>query len=346
MAAPVYLLTGPEIGERNDYIEKLKADVKKRFGASDDYLFYAADTRVQDVVARLRTESLFCPATVIVLRGAEQIKLKDDIALLGEWVASVTPSAKNTSPAESSVLILVSDAVSVDAKLEKLVPKEHKKIFWELFEERKEAWVQNFFRKNGYAIDADAVDTVLAMVENNTEELRNECGRFFLCFPQDHVITGADVEQLLAHNREESAFTLFDAMADADSSVQKRLEGALQILQKILLTKNGNAVMLIAGLASCFRRLLVWHRLHAAGAYADDITLRQNGFAGKTIRAQYARAARVWTQGQAAGIVALLSKTDMEIRALGTAFVETQLTLMVYEIVVKRGAYTASYEVA
>lgn len=346
MAAPVYLLTGPEIGERNDYIEKLKADVKKRFGASDDYLFYAADTRVQDVVARLRTESLFCPATVIVLRGAEQIKLKDDIALLGEWVASVTPSAKNTSPAESSVLILVSDAVSVDAKLEKLVPKEHKKIFWELFEERKEAWVQNFFRKNGYAIDADAVDTVLAMVENNTEELRNECGRFFLCFPQDHVITGADVEQLLAHNREESAFTLFDAMADADSSVQKRLEGALQILQKILLTKNGNAVMLIAGLASCFRRLLAWHRLHAAGAYADDITLRQNGFAGKTIRAQYARAARVWTQGQAAGIVALLSKTDMEIRALGTAFVETQLTLMVYEIVVKRGAYTASYEVA
>lgn len=346
MAAPVYLLTGPEIGERNDYIEKLKADVRKRFGASDDYLFYAADTRVQDVVARLRTESLFCPATVIVLRGAEQIKLKDDIALLGEWVASVTPSAKNTSPAESSVLILVSDAVSVDAKLEKLVPKEHKKIFWELFEERKEAWVQNFFRKNGYAIDADAVDTVLAMVENNTEELRNECGRFFLCFPQDHVITGADVEQLLAHNREESAFTLFDAMADADSSVQKRLEGALQILQKILLTKNGNAVMLIAGLASCFRRLLAWHRLHAHGAYADDITLRQNGFAGKTIRAQYARAARVWTQGQAAGIVALLSKTDMEIRALGTAFVETQLTLMVYEIVVKRGAYTASYEVA
>ena len=346
MAAPVYLLTGPEIGERNDYIEKLKADVKKRFGASDDYLFYAADTRVQDVVARLRTESLFCPATVIVLRGAEQIKLKDDIALLGEWVASVTPSAKNTSPAESSVLILVSDAVSVDAKLEKLVPKEHKKIFWELFEERKEAWVQNFFRKNGYAIDADAVDTVLAMVENNTEELRNECGRFFLCFPQDHVITGADVEQLLAHNREESAFTLFDAMADADSSVQKRFEGALQILQKILLTKNGNAVMLIAGLASCFRRLWAWHRLHAAGAYADDITLRQNGFAGKTVRAQYARAARVWTQGQAAGIVALLSKTDMEIRALGTAFVETQLTLMVYEIVVKRGAYTASYEVA
>lgn len=346
MAVPVYLLAGSEIGERNDFSEKLKADVRKRFGASDECLLYAADTRMQDVVARLRTESLFCPATVIVLRGAEQIKLKDDIAVLGEWIASVTPSAHNKSPAESSVLILVSDAVSVDAKLEKLIPKEHKKIFWELFEERKEEWVRSFFRRNGYTVDADAVSTILDMVENNTEALRNECGRFFLCFPKDHLITSADVEHILAHNREESAFTLFDAMADAESSAQKRFERAVQILQKILLTKNGNAVMLIAGLASCFRRLLVWHRMHAGGAYVDDVTMRQNGFSGKTARMQYARAARVWTQGQAAGIVALLARTDMEMRALGTAFVETQLTLMLYAIVIKRGASVATYEVA
>ena len=43
MAVPVYLLTGPEIGERNDFVEQIKADVKKKFGSSEDYLFYAAD---------------------------------------------------------------------------------------------------------------------------------------------------------------------------------------------------------------------------------------------------------------------------------------------------------------
>ncbi len=344
MAVPVYLLAGPEIGERNDFAEKIKADVKKKFGSSEDYLFYAADTRIQDVVAQLRTESLFDPATVIVLRGAEQIKLKDDIALLGEWINSVTPSAGNKSPSESSVLILVSDETSVDFKLEKIIPKENKKIFWEMYEDRKESWLQNFFRKNGYSITPDAISTVLEMVENNTEELRNECGRFFLCFPKDHAITSEDVEQILAHNREESAFTLFDAMADSEVSVQKRLENALQILQKILLTKNNNAVMLIAGLASCFRRLSVWHRIHAGGVYVDEITLKQSGFSGKTARTQYSKASRVWTNGQTTAIIALLSKRDMEIRSMGSAFSETQLTLMLYEIIVKHGACAATYE--
>lgn len=349
MAVPVYLLTGPELGERNDFAEKIKADVKKKFGSSEDYLFYAADTRIQDVVAQLRTQSMFDPATVIVLRGAEQIKLKDDIALLGEWIASVTPSAQKTpgaTPADSSVLILVSDEIAVDSKLEKLIPKENKKIFWELFDDRKEEWVQNFFRKNGYSVDPDAVTTILDMIENNTEALRTECSRFFLCFPKDHRITSADVEQILAHNREESAFTLFDAMADSEVSAQKRFENALLILQKILLTKNNNAVMLIAGLASCFRRLSAWHALHAGGAYVDDITMKQHGFASKSARTQYSKASRVWTKGQTTGIVALLAKSDMEMRAMGNAFTETQLTLMLYEIIVKRGAYVASYELA
>ncbi len=344
MAVPVYLLAGPEIGERNDFAEKIKADVKKKFGSSEEYLFYAADTRIQDVVAQLRTESLFDPATVIVLRGAEQIKLKDDIALLGEWISSVTPSADNKSPSDSSVLILVSDETSVDSKLEKIIPKENKKIFWEMYEDRKESWVQNFFRKNGYSVTPDAIATILDMVENNTEELRNECSRFFLCFPKDHAITPEDVEQILAHNREESAFTLFDAMADSEVSVHKRLENALQILQKILLTKNNNAVMLIAGLASCFRRLSAWHRIHAGGVSVDELTLKQSGFAAKSARIQYSKASRVWTNGQTSAIIALLSKSDMEIRSMGSAFLETQLTLMLYEIIVKHGSYAASYE--
>ena len=133
-------------------------------------------------------------------------------------------------------------------------------------------------------------------------------------------------------------------MADSEVSVQKRFENALLILQKILLTKNNNAVMLIAGLASCFRRLSLWHRVHAGGAYVDEITLKQNGFSSKTIRTQYSKASRVWTNGQTTAIVALLSKTDMEIRSMGSAFTETQLELMLYEIIVKRGARVADYD--
>ena len=188
MEIPVYLFCGPEIGQRNDAVDAVKSALKKKYGSSDEFLYYAADTRIEDIVSQLRTESLFTPATCIVLRGAEAIKKKEKIELLGDWIDSVTPSAKNASPSDASVLILVSDELSVDAKLEKRIPKEHKKQFWEMFDDRKEAWLRDFFRKHGYTLEPEAAETILDMVENNTESLRTECSRFFLCFPKEHAI--------------------------------------------------------------------------------------------------------------------------------------------------------------
>lgn len=344
MSAPVYLFTGPEFGERNDEVAKVKADLKKKFGSSDEFLFYTTDTRVEDVVSQLRNESLFTPATCIVLRGAELIKKKDEIDLLSSWIDSVTSSVKNPNPSDSSVLILVSDEVSVDTKLDKLIPKDHRRIFWEMFEDRKESWLQNFFRKNGYSLMPDAASLILDMVENNTEELKSECGRFFLCFPAGHAVTAEDVEKILTHNREESPFTLFDAMSDANESPAKRLENSLAILQKILLSKNSNAVMLIAGLTSCFRRLALWIALHANGSSPDDFTLKTNGFGSKTARSQYSSASRIWGAGQCAAIIAVLSRTDMGIRSIGSSQEETQLEIMLYQIIIRNGAYCCAYE--
>ncbi len=343
MSLPVYLFTGPETGERNDEAEKIRAALKKKFSSSDDYVLYASDTRIQDVVAKLRTESLFTPATFIILRGAETIKNKEDISLLAEWIDSVTPSAKNKEPSESSVLVLESDETSVDSKLEKIIPKSNRKIFWEMFEDRKEEWLRNFFRKNGYSLSPDATAAILDLVENNTEALRTECSKFFLCFPAGHEVSTEDVEKILAHNREESAFTLFDAMCES-ASPKARLENSLGILQKILMTKNANAVMLSAGLVSCFRRLSAWHAIHAESAYPDEISLKSSGFASKKARSQYARAARIWNAGQTAAIVSLIASTDMQIRRDGQTFSETALTLLLYEIIMKNGAYCASYD--
>lgn len=341
MAASVYLFTGPEFGERNDQVASVKAALKKKYGEIDEFLLYASDERIIDIVSQLRMESLFVPAKCIVLRQAETIKKKDDLELLSEWIKSVEKAS------DTSVLILVSDEISVDPKLDKLIPKEHKKVFWEMFEDRKEEWLRNYFRKNGFSISPDACGTILDMIENNTEALRSECGRFFLCFPKDHVITSADVEQILAHNREETAFTLFDAMTENSLSPTKRFENSLLILQKILMTKSsssGGAVMLIAGLTSCFRKLCVWLQLHSVGNYPDEIALKSNGFASKKARAQYSRASRVWSYGQVASIIALLSQTDMEIRSTGMSLQTTQLYLLLYEIIMKNGASCTKYE--
>ncbi|MBQ7753000.1 MAG: DNA polymerase III subunit delta [Treponema sp.] len=338
MDAPLYLYVGPEIGERNEQVAKTKEELKKKYGSSDDFLYYGNDLDMNEVAGQLMTESLFTPATCVVIRNAEFIKDKNDVELIADWAES---AARKGS--DSSVLILVSDETKIDARLEKLVPSSHKKIFWEMFEDRKEQWLHDFFRKNGYVLEEDAAEQILEMVENNTEQLKNECSRFFMCFPKGHSVSTADVEQILAHNREESAFTLFDAMIQ-NLPPAKRLENCLSIMQKIMLVKDNNPVKVIAGLTSCFRRLALWKSLYASGANPGEDTLKKSGFSSKIARRQYTAASRMWSAGQVAAINALLSRTDMSLRQDGQTFQATAMSLLVYEIVIKNGSACAQYE--
>ena len=328
MAAPVYLYTGPEFGRRNEAIDSVKSSLKKNFGEIDEHLYYLLETPFTEVMTVLSGGTLFSNATCIVCKNAELLKKKEDLSLLQEWIKTAEAS---------SVLILVSDEVSVDSKLDKLIPESNKKKFWEMFDSDKLPWLQNLFHKNGYSIEEDAAQLILDMIENNTEALRNECSRFFVCFPKEHVITAEDVDSVLVHNREESAFTLFDQIADSALTPQKRFESGITILQKIRLSKDGDSIMLIAGLASCFRKLVLWHKINSNG-YADDFTLKTNGFAHKTMQTQYRKASKVWTIGQATAILAILSSTDMEIRSGGALLEDVLLQKMLYEIIIKKGA--------
>ncbi|HAH62179.1 MAG TPA: DNA polymerase III subunit delta [Treponema sp.] len=334
MDAPLYLYTGPEFGERNAAVQAVKDAMKKKYGVLDEYLFYAADTPVSEVVTILQSGSLFSSASCVVFRAAEVIKKKEDVDMIAGWAKSAGGS--------TSALVLVSDEISVDAKLDKTVPAPHKKVFWEMFEDRKIPWLTDFFRKNGYSVSDDAAEDILDMVENNTEELRSECSRFFILFPKGHEITAGDVDDVLAHNREESAFTLFDTMSSVEPP-GRRFELSLDVLQKIRLSKDSSSVMIIAGLSSCFRRLEIWHRLNASGQ-TDDFSLKINGFSSRKAKSQYSRASQIWSPGQAAAILAELASTDMDIRSGGALMEDTLLQKLVYEIVVKKGASCAEYE--
>ena len=336
MDCPIYLYTGPEFGERNDAVAAVKEAMRKAHGVLDEYLFYANETLVSEIVTILQSGSLFSNASCVVVRSAESIKKKEDVNAIAAWA--------KTAEDGTNALVLVSDEIAVDAKLEKIVPGAHKKIFWEMFEDRKVPWLVNFFGKNGYRIGEEAAEDILDMIENNTQALRSECARFFLLFPKSHEITSADVEAVLSHNRAESAFTLFDTMASSESA-SRRFELALDVLQKIRLSKDSSPVMILAGLASCFRRLGLWHTLAASGQN-DDFNLKIHGFSSKKAKAQYSRASSIWTSGQTAAILAGIASADMEIRSGGALIEDVLLQRVVYEIVVKKGASCAAYESA
>lgn len=335
MSCPVYLYVGPEIGEKNDAILKLKDSLRKKFGQIEEYLFYASETSPREYLAILENENLFSDATCVVVKNAESIKKADDIALLTEWIGS--------SKSENSVLILVSDDYSVNSKIDKAIPPANKKIFWELSESRRSDWIRNFFYKNGYLIEEDAVNSILEMLENNTEVLRNECNRFLVIFEKEHDITVEDVDSVLSSSKEENAFTLFDAMTDYNSSENERLERALQILQKIKLSKENQSVLILAGLASCFRKLSVYQNLLESGM-TDDFNLKKNGFSSRKMKEQYARAAKTWKIGQCHAILALIANCDISIRSSGSLLEEIYLEKLIYEIVIKKGVSSAVLE--
>lgn len=333
MGAPLYLFTGPEAGERSDAVNELLKVYEKKLGSIDVHRFYAAETSVADVISLLMNGSLFASFRFVVLNNAEAVKKKEDIELISEWLASNDGN---------SALVLLSDEISVEKKLENLVPKENKKIFWELFQDKKESWVRSLFQRNGFRITDDAIEAVLELCENDTASLKRECERFFVCFEKDHVISAEDVENLLSHNREENAFTLFDAMTEQCPPAE-RLENSLDILQKIRLSKESDSIKIIAGLTYSYRKLLTWISLAENGIY-DNFQLKIKGFGSKKMQDEYRRAARLWNKDDTAQILALLAKTDISLRSGGAVFEDTLLQMLVYSIVVKNGAPVEAYE--
>ena len=315
--SPIYLYTGPEFGKRNEAVDAVKAAHKKQFGVIDEHSFYLLETPLSEVMTILQSGTLFSDGVCVVCKNAELIKKKDEIQMISDWLKNPEPSA---------ILILVSDEVGVDSKLEKLVPTPNRKKFWEMFESDKLPWVTSYFSKNGYRITGGAAKLILELIENNTQSLAAECSRFFVLFPKDHEITETDVDSVLTHSREENAFSLFRELANSADEATVRLEKGLQILQKIRLSKENSSVMIIAGLASCFRKLQDWHK---RGEQAIPQAMLQK---------QYRSAAKVWNVKQTAAILAILASTDMEIRSGGSQMEDILLQKMLYEIIIKNGA--------
>jgi len=298
-----YLFTGPEIGERQDAIQKIRSELTKQYGtAPEEQSFYASETAVSDIVSVLRNGSLFSDARLILIKNAESIKKKEDIELLGGYIAQ---------PQEDTTLILVSDEIAIDKKLEAVIPKEQKKIFWELFENRKTEWVSSFFKRAGFQIQPDAVETILELVENNTEALRQECSRLTL-FLDTHVPVSAElVEQYLAHTRQESAFSLFSQIAQGDR------EKSLEILHTLLDSKESPQAI-IAGLTWSFRKLADYLALVNTGQL-NDFELKKIGLASSRVQRDYKEAAKRYTPRSTMRALALLAEWDIQLRSMGTA---------------------------
>ncbi|MDR1949784.1 MAG: DNA polymerase III subunit delta [Spirochaetaceae bacterium] len=310
-----YLFLGPEIGEKQDAIKVFRQKLTAEGGVPEESSFYAGETPLPELMAVLRNGSLFSDTRLFLIKNAEVFKKKEELDILVPYLES---------PQDNTTLILLSDAIGIDKRLENAVDKANKRIFWELFENRKTEWVDTFFRREGYTIGEDGIETILELVENNTEALKRECSRLMPFLGKGKTITGEEVEKWLSHTREESTFTLFSRIAAGDLS--KSLE-TLHTLLGARETPPG----IFAGLAWCFKKLRDYLNLVNSGSFIDDFEFKKIGLASTKNRRDYTMAARRYPSADPC--LALLAEFDILLRSGGSALEAILMDLFLYRLI-------------
>ena len=239
----VYLLLGPEEGEKEIFIKneikKIKTKLQKK---PQIYTFYPFDTAMIDIVSSLQNEDLFSDHRIVILKNIEEIKLKQDIDILSNYIKKPSPN--------STLMLLSATFKGIPKKIENSLPKENKTIFWEMFENKKVEWIRNYFKSKSIKIDPDAVQFLLNMVENNTKELKKECSTLALFFGENSTLKLEELEKYVYHSKHENIFTLFESITKRD------LDSSLDILDNILLSKESDSIAILSGLLWQVRNLL------------------------------------------------------------------------------------------
>lgn len=323
------LFLGPEEGEKHQAIQELRGLMESIHHEGLEYSsFYAFESSPADVLRVVENGSLFGTGMFVRYRGVEALKRKEEVAALQRYAASPVPSA---------LIVLESSEVSVAADLKKAVGAAHTRVFWEMFENQKQGWLMSYFRRHDVRIDADAVELLLELVDNNTLELRHEADRLMGCV--GNVITAEDVDRYVYHAREESIFTLHDAMMKRD------LEHALDILAKLVVLSD--PVQILLGLSWQVDRLYLLQLLRSSGTAEGALFTEMGRITGQQIRSKRQQrslmdAAQHYTLRDCAAIRLLTGDTDALLRTVPAPLHSGILQQYLYSVIIRGGGWRPS----
>jgi DNA polymerase-3 subunit delta len=329
----VYLLLGPELGDKGQRIKEIRSILREEQGTDPEiHRFYPFETENGEIFTALSNNSLFADHRLVILSQAESLNTSQ-VNLLAEYIAK---------PSESATLLIVSTETSLPAKLSAKLDKDQVQVFWEMFDNRKADWVRTLFQRSSITIENEAVELLLELVENNTQELKATCAQLIQFITSDpgrisQTVSENDVESYIQHTRQESVFSLFEDI------ITKPLEKALGTLQALIRSGDGESVPLLAGLLWQFRRLVSYLELIEQGATSDE-ACKQVKVMGKSAairrkkdQTNYALAAQRYSLAEARSIIARLGEYDIRTREMGTDFQPMLLEQFLYVVMEKKG---------
>lgn len=321
---PAYILAGPEIGRRELFVREIAEGLAAKEGQAAEYSrFYAQDMSAQQLVGFLHNASLFASRRLIEYRNAEALSSKQDQEALITYIKS---------PAEDAVLLLVTEAYGLAKGLEEAVGSRGKKIFWELRDSEKPAWLRDRLARDMLSAEEEAIETVLELVENETAALESACIVLAACFPAQHRLSTEDIESALSRSRREDAFSLFDRMVQGD------MDSALGVLDALLSDRQSESSQIMAALIWSFRTLERLHRGIAQGLTLEE-AFRAEKISSKTGQRKFRAALGRYKSEECSRILKAASETEGILRAgYPASFARSFLQLFIRSAMTMKGS--------
>ena len=319
----VHLLLGPEAGLKAAFVAELQQVAADVHGEVETSRLFPYELDVVELVATLRTPSLFSAHHIVLLQEAQDLKAGTGAGALAEYCKA---------PGSDATLVLSSDGYAGDlpAALARSAPKARTQVFWEMFEDAKGRWVMQFFRDRHIEISPEAAGLLLEMVPNNTAELEAQCALIAAFYGGGASLEATDLDQYLYHGKQENPFTLFDRVARRD------LQGALESLAIVLLARRAEPVQLLVALLSQFQKLADLKHL-VAGGEQISAAMRKLRIHSKRMQQTYREADAAYDLGEVEAVHAALVEFDSRLRLFSSELAPALLQLAVYHAVVPGG---------
>ncbi len=342
--ADIYILLGPEEGEKNNLIRKIKGSLLESFPDTECYSFFVGDDDESNYIAAVSQPSLFASHRFIVIKGLDELKKSDPVYL--QTIEAVKDN-------QSDLTLIITSTETALSKFDKVIldaaGKERTRIFWELKESEKIEWIRNKAKEEHFNITPDAIREILNTVENNTEEMKNlvlSITNFLRIKGEKNTIERDDIEAYSTASRGENGYTLFRALGERD------LERALNIVGSIALNDSRNILPAFTVVGNQFRRIEEALKMRSRGMAERTIfetlvafttyTTPFKGKPGVNFREAelFKTTMRNYSLEDVERIILLIGKADTLLKAASSDSLVMTSELLVYSIIVSKGAET------
>lgn len=336
----LHILLGPEEGEKNEYIKKLKKDTLKKYSDCEVYSFFVGDDEENAYINAVSQPSLFASHRFITLKNFEEIKKTDKIY-------SATLDAATTDQSDLTLVIASKDTVQKNIEQALLsVSGNNTIVFWEMKEEQKRAWIQTRVRKEGFFITSDAIEEILNSVENNTEEMKNlviAVTNFLRLKKTDEkTITLDTIESYSTYSKGENGYSLFKALGE------KNLERALQIVDSLITNNSSDIIPAIKVCANQYRKLEEALKMKKRGMREDEIfreiksfslysSVQRVGIYTLKEKELFRAAMKNYNIEEVKRIIIRLGEADKEVKTATGDLLKISMENVIYSILVNGG---------